>query len=101
VVQRVETSAASGTAAANDVRTTGPAAASTVSGTPAVPTGNGSAADSTGAADQGKTGTAGGRPSNHELDRLAAQLYDRVAARLRSELRLDRERAGLLTDIRR
>jgi hypothetical protein len=45
-------------------------------------------------------GTADGR-TNLELDTLAAHLYERIAARLRTELRLDRERAGVLTDIRR
>jgi len=37
-------------------------------------------------------------PSPEDLDRLAHQLYGRLRARLRSELRLDRERAGLVTD---
>jgi|GEM_PF-6639774 len=35
-----------------------------------------------------------------DIDEMARKLYDRVAARLRSELTLDRERAGLLTDLR-
>jgi hypothetical protein len=34
------------------------------------------------------------------LDELARQLFDPLAARLKAELRLDRERAGLLTDLR-
>ncbi len=38
---------------------------------------------------------AGGGPS---LDELARQLYEPLAARLRAELWLDRERSGLLTD---
>ncbi|GAB3425580.1 hypothetical protein [Flindersiella endophytica] len=33
-----------------------------------------------------------------DLDELSRQLYDRIRSRLRAELRLDRERAGLLTD---
>lgn len=35
------------------------------------------------------------------LDDLVRRLYDPLAARLRAELRLDRERAGLITDLRR
>ena len=35
-----------------------------------------------------------------ELDDLAARLYDRLRSRLRTELLVDRERAGLLTDFR-
>jgi hypothetical protein len=49
----------------------------------------------------GDTGAEPPGPSNLELDRLAANLYDRIASRLRTELRLDRERVGLLTDIHR
>ncbi len=35
-----------------------------------------------------------------DMEEMARKLYDRVAARLRTELTLDRERAGLLTDLR-
>jgi hypothetical protein len=35
-----------------------------------------------------------------DLDELAGRLYDRLRSRLRMELLLDRERAGLLTDFR-
>jgi hypothetical protein len=35
-----------------------------------------------------------------DADDMARKLYDRLAARLRTELILDRERAGLLTDLR-
>jgi hypothetical protein len=38
--------------------------------------------------------------STQSLDELARQLFDPLAARLKAELRLDRERAGLLTDLR-
>jgi hypothetical protein len=41
---------------------------------------------------------AGGAP---DLDDLARRLFDPLAARLRAELRLDRERAGLLLDLPR
>jgi hypothetical protein len=34
------------------------------------------------------------------VDELAARLYDRIRARLRDELLIDRERAGLVTDVR-
>jgi hypothetical protein len=36
-----------------------------------------------------------------DIDDLARRLYDPLAARLKAELRLDRERAGLITDLRR
>jgi hypothetical protein len=46
----------------------------------------------------------GGRPQidtdDLDLDELAGRLYDRLRSRLRLELLLDRERAGLLTDFR-
>jgi hypothetical protein len=40
------------------------------------------------------------RPTDYELDQLADRLYGRISARLRGELRIDRERAGLATDVR-
>jgi hypothetical protein len=36
--------------------------------------------------------------SQQELEKLAGQLYGRLRSRLMSELRLDRERAGRLSD---
>jgi hypothetical protein len=41
-----------------------------------------------------------GGHSDRELDALAHQLYDRLRSRLRMELLVDRERAGLITDMR-
>jgi hypothetical protein len=38
--------------------------------------------------------------SDKELDDLARQLYERLRSRLRLELLVDRERAGLITDLR-
>ena len=38
--------------------------------------------------------------SDQELDALAHELYDRLRSRLRMELLVDRERAGLVTDLR-
>jgi hypothetical protein len=38
--------------------------------------------------------------AGQNLDELAAHLYDRIRARLRDELLIDRERAGLVTDVR-
>lgn len=35
------------------------------------------------------------------LDELAWKLYDRIRYRLKAELRLDRERAGMVTDMKR
>lgn len=45
--------------------------------------------------------TAGGASpqTEEELDVLAGRLYDHIAGRLRRELRMDRERTGLLTDL--
>lgn len=40
-------------------------------------------------------------PASPPLDELARQLFGPLAARLKAELWLDRERAGLLTDLRR
>jgi hypothetical protein len=39
-------------------------------------------------------------PASPPLDELARQLFGPLAARLKAEFRLDRERAGLLTDLR-
>jgi hypothetical protein len=39
-------------------------------------------------------------PAGPPLDELARQLFGPLAARLKAELRLDRERAGRLTDLR-
>ena len=39
-------------------------------------------------------------PASPPLDELARQLFGPLSARLKAELRLDRERAGLLTDLR-
>jgi hypothetical protein len=38
--------------------------------------------------------------SDQAMDELAGKLYDRIRTRLRTELLVDRERAGLLTDLR-
>jgi hypothetical protein len=43
------------------------------------------------------SGTAG---APADLDELARRLFDPLSARLRAELRLDRERAGVHTDLR-
>jgi hypothetical protein len=50
-----------------------------------------------GAATGSAHGAAGG---GQDLDELAARLYDRIRARLRDELLIDRERAGRVTDVR-
>jgi hypothetical protein len=39
-------------------------------------------------------------PPPPDLDELARRLFDPLSARLRAELRLDRERAGVVTDLR-
>jgi hypothetical protein len=38
--------------------------------------------------------------TEHDLDELARKLYDRIRSRIRNELLVDRERAGVLTDRR-
>jgi hypothetical protein len=43
---------------------------------------------------------AGPEQSDHQLDELAGRLYDRIRSRLKTELLVDRERAGFLTDLR-
>ncbi len=47
----------------------------------------------------GLVGAAGGYP-DRELDELSGRIYDRIRTRLRTELLIDRERAGLVTDLR-
>jgi hypothetical protein len=87
-----------------DDTTTGAGGSATATGGPAA-TGDG---DGAGAA----AGTTGDRPLSEttgrpmvdtdelDLDDLALRLYDRIRSRLRLELLLDRERAGLLSDFR-
>jgi hypothetical protein len=41
--------------------------------------------------------SAGG--TSAELDELSRRLYDRMRYQLKAELRLDRERAGMMTDL--
>jgi hypothetical protein len=45
-------------------------------------------------------GTPAATAATPPLDELARQLFGPLSARLKAELRLDRERAGLLTDLR-
>jgi hypothetical protein len=49
----------------------------------------------------GQAAPAASGPATPPLDDLARQLFGPLAARLKAELRLDRERTGLLTDLRR
>jgi hypothetical protein len=48
----------------------------------------------------GAVAAAGGALPAGDLDALAGRLYDKIRYRLKAELRLDRERAGLITDRR-
>jgi hypothetical protein len=49
----------------------------------------------------GGAGAAGGAPaSGSDVEEMAQRLYEPLTARLRAELWQDRERAGLLTDLR-
>lgn len=45
-------------------------------------------------------GAAPAHDNEKELDDLARKLHDRISARIRYDLLLDRERAGMLTDLR-
>jgi hypothetical protein len=42
----------------------------------------------------------GHQAAEPDMDELAGKLYDKIRNRLKSELLVDRERAGLLTDLR-
>ncbi|HVS06193.1 MAG TPA: hypothetical protein VHK65_08495 [Candidatus Dormibacteraeota bacterium] len=42
----------------------------------------------------------GHKPEETDMDELAGKLYDRIRNRLKTELLVDRERAGFLTDLR-
>jgi hypothetical protein len=48
----------------------------------------------------GGAGGSGGAAGAGDLDELAHKLYDRIRWRMRAELRLDRERAGLGAGVR-
>jgi len=80
------TAASSTTQRAGD---TGPAADAGVDSTSAT-------SSDPGAAPAGGTG-----PSERDLDALAGRLFDRIERSLRTELLVDRERAGTLVDIGR
>jgi hypothetical protein len=67
-----------------------PAASPAVPAAPAAPAAEGTP----------EGGGSGGPPSGAALDELVRRLYDPLSARLKDELRLDRERAGLITDLR-
>jgi hypothetical protein len=65
-------------------------APSAIDGTPSPPT-----------MSAGQVAPAASGLASPPLDELARQLFGPLAARLKAELRLDRERGGLLTDLRR
>jgi hypothetical protein len=65
---------------------------------PAAPTSG--AAGATAVAATGADQHPAAAASEGELDDLAHRLYDRFRSRLRLELLIDRERAGLITDLR-
>jgi hypothetical protein len=59
-----------------------------------------STAEPVAAVTAGAAAAGGSMPrSEEDLDVLAGRLYDHIAGRLRRELRVDRERTGLLTDL--
>ena len=59
----------------------------------------GAVAGAVGAVGGAAAGAAGALPT--DLDELARRLFDPLSARFKSELWLDRERAGMVTDLRR
>jgi hypothetical protein len=59
----------------------------------------GSAAVAT-AASAGVEAAAPSGQSDKDLDELARKLHDRISLRLRRDLLIERERAGLVTDLR-
>jgi hypothetical protein len=59
-----------------------------------------SAPGPTTAAPGGTPGTPPASSGTPDMDELARRLFDPLSARLRAELRLDRERAGISTDLR-
>lgn len=67
---------------------------------PAVPAGLPDGEMGAGAVTSGAAAVAGAALPTGDLDALAGRLYDKIRYRLKAELRLDRERAGLITDRR-
>jgi uncharacterized protein DUF4157 len=64
--------------------------------TPPAPMAGGEAA----AGGTASAGATNAEPSEQSMDELAGRLYDRIRGRLKTELLVDRERAGFLTDLR-
>jgi hypothetical protein len=68
--------------------------------------GGGSTGSGTASAEASSTGSTLGtasaphRAAETDMDELAGKLYDRIRNRLKTELLVDRERAGFLTDLR-
>jgi len=52
------------------------------------------------AAGAGAIAGASPEQSDRDLDELARKLHDRISARIRYDLLVDRERAGMVTDLR-
>jgi hypothetical protein len=63
------------------------------------PVGGGGTTDSIAAVPAPPAGTPA-VPAAADLDELARRLFEPLSARIRAELWLDRERAGLMTDLR-
>ena len=67
---------------------------------PALPGGITDAGSAVAAVASTAVAAAGGALATGDLDALAGRLYDKIRYRLKAELRLDRERAGMITDRR-
>lgn len=74
-----------------------PQAAASASTASSAPAGGQPSADATSGSSSSAAAAPGGGDS--ELDELGRKLYDRILDRLKAELYLDRERAGLLSDL--
>jgi hypothetical protein len=98
----IEGSTLTGAAATDTAAATGttPAAPATAAGTTASAPAAGTAATGTSATGTAAAAAHAEEPEEPDLELLTTQLYDRIRSRLRRELLLDRERAGLLSDFR-
>ena len=84
---------------ARSTRSVTPPAALQAAAGDAVSGAAGAVAGAVGAVGGAAAGAAGALPT--DLDELARRLFDPLSARFKSELWLDRERAGMVTDLRR
>ena len=98
----MQSATAAARGAAGDVaQTAGGAASGLAADAAGAASGAGAAVSGAVGAVTGAAGAAAGAALPTDLDELARRLFDPLSARLRNELLLDRERAGMITDLRR